>query len=42
MWTKLLNVSLMILLPIGWGLGMAWLVPRLRRRRPADAEEFVE
>lgn len=42
MWLKLLNVSLMIVIPLAWGVGMALLLPRLRRKRQPDVEEFTE
>ena len=42
MWQKLLNVSLMVVIPLVWGVGMALLVPRLRRKRQSDVEEFPE
>ena len=40
MWLRLLNVSLMVLIPLAWGLGMAMLLPRLRRKPPSDIEEI--
>ena len=42
MWPKLLNVSLMVVIPLAWGIGMALLLPRLRRKRQSDVEEFAE
>ena len=42
MWQTLLNVSLMIVIPLAWGVGMALLLPRLRRKRQSAVEEFTE
>ncbi len=42
MWPKLLSVSLMVAIPLAWGVGMAWLIPRLRRKRQSEVEEFTE
>ncbi len=42
MWEKLLNVSLMVVIPLAWGVGMALLLPRLRRKRQSEVEEFTE
>ena len=42
MWPKLLNVSLIVVIPLAWGVGMALLLPRLRRKRQSDVEEFTE
>jgi len=42
MWPKLLNVSLMVVVPLAWGIGMALLLSRLRRKRQSDVEEFTE
>jgi len=42
MWQKALQVSLMVIAPLAWGVAVAWLVPRLRRPRIDNTDMQAE
>ena len=42
MWQKVLKVSLMVVLPVAWGFGMAFVLQRLWPRRAKKVDKWEE
>jgi hypothetical protein len=42
MWRDIVRVSLMVIAPLAWGIGVAWLLPKLRRGRIDNTDMQAE